>query len=308
MYEEALAALAEPQEIKERLPIAYVLEKAGNRIISGEGRLHALCPFHADHSPSFDIFPWGSAERWGCWVCGIGGDVFDLMQRLWSLGFRDAVAAGRRGVALMEQEGWKAPALGQLYEWDEVAAANLLYRCSDLTGLGLLLAAKGLPVPAYQVHEEWGVRSTATEVLVPYWDEAGLVAVKHRPANGSRPWISLPGSRLRGALYEPCNPQMGKGAGPILLTEGETDAWFAHWAVGHAYDVRSVAAGAGAPPTRLESFRGRPCTIAFDGDDAGRTGAARWADALSVVASSVQVLDMPDGYDLCSLRDLSFLL
>lgn len=45
-----------------------------------------LCPFHADKSPSMRIY-----ERdYYCFGCGEGGDVFDFVQRMENLSFREA--------------------------------------------------------------------------------------------------------------------------------------------------------------------------------------------------------------------------
>ena len=40
----------------------------------------ALCPFHAEKTPSFYVFP--ETQTWKCFGCGVGGDAFSyLMQR-----------------------------------------------------------------------------------------------------------------------------------------------------------------------------------------------------------------------------------
>lgn len=308
MYEEALALLSQPAEVKRQLPIAYVLEQSGVQVISGEGRLHARCPFHDDHDPSFDVFPWGDAERWGCWVCGISGDVFDLLQRFTpGLGFRPSVDAAVALITKMREEGWVAPDLGHKYEWDAPAALSMLSRCVEDSAIYTFCRAKGLQAPPNWLAGMWGVRSNGVQILAPYYDPQGhLVAVKHRPVDGSRAWLSLPGSKLRGHLYvKPYAPDTDR---PVLVTEGETDTWEADWQLGDRWDVWGISAGAGAPPYALERFRDRDVLVAFDGDEAGRQGALRWFHALHDVAARVRTLDTPDGADLTSLGDLSFLL
>lgn len=300
-YAAAQEVLAEPAFIKQALPIAFVAEQAGMRLIAGEGRLHAICPFHPDTDPSFDIYPWGGGERFGCFACGAGGDVLDFIQRMWRLGFRDACEMGKRGVARMKALGWERPVLGAVFEWNE-AAATEMYRRGGLGGLEEIVANKGWCFSPEHLSARWGCRSMGDQLLVPVWDETkALVGIKHRPLNGARSLISLPGSRLRTTLYGAHRGLRMDGyamPGPVLLCEGESDAWTASWLLQDRHmNVLSLPAGCGAAPARLDLLRGRRVYIAFDGDDPGRMSAGRWKDALGDAAT---VLALPDGEDITS--------
>lgn len=87
-------------EIKERLDIVEVvssyvpLKKAGRNY-------KALCPFHAEKTPSFIVFP--ETQSWHCFgACGTGGDVFTFIMRQENLDFTGALRllAQRAGVSL----------------------------------------------------------------------------------------------------------------------------------------------------------------------------------------------------------------
>lgn len=49
--------------------------------------LKAICPFHNDSKPSLNIFKNG---RWRCFVCNIGGDVIDFVQKVNNSSTREA--------------------------------------------------------------------------------------------------------------------------------------------------------------------------------------------------------------------------
>lgn len=87
-------------EIKDRLDIVEViqphvpLKKAGRNY-------KGLCPFHAEKTPSFVVFP--ETGTWHCFgACGTGGDVFTFVMKQENLDFGEAlkVLARRAGVEL----------------------------------------------------------------------------------------------------------------------------------------------------------------------------------------------------------------
>ena len=88
------------EEIKQRLDIVevistYVPLKRAGRHFKG------LCPFHAEKTPSFIVFP--ETGTWHCFgACGTGGDIFTFIMRRENLNFSEALEllARRAGVEL----------------------------------------------------------------------------------------------------------------------------------------------------------------------------------------------------------------
>ena len=87
-------------EIKSRIDIVdlindYVpLKKSGRNY-------KALCPFHAENTPSFVVFP--ESQQWRCFgACGEGGDIFSFLMKREGWDFPEAlrVLAERAGVEL----------------------------------------------------------------------------------------------------------------------------------------------------------------------------------------------------------------
>jgi DNA primase len=87
-------------EVKDRLDIVEViqsyvpLKKAGRNY-------KGLCPFHAEKTPSFVVFP--ETGTWHCFgACGVGGDVLTFIMKRENLDFGEAlqILAQRAGVEL----------------------------------------------------------------------------------------------------------------------------------------------------------------------------------------------------------------
>lgn len=87
-------------DIKERIDLVefisgYVPLKKAGRTYKG------ICPFHAEKTPSFVVFP--HTQTWHCFgACGTGGDIFSFLMRREGLDFSEALRqlAQRAGISL----------------------------------------------------------------------------------------------------------------------------------------------------------------------------------------------------------------
>lgn len=90
-------------DIKERIDIVDLvgqtvpLKKAGRNF-------KGLCPFHAEKTPSFIVFP--DSGNYHCFGCGEGGDAFAFLMKTQNLSFSEALRdlAQRAGVPLVARE------------------------------------------------------------------------------------------------------------------------------------------------------------------------------------------------------------
>jgi DNA primase len=114
-------------EIKERLDIVQViqsyvpLKKAGRNY-------KGLCPFHAEKTPSFVVFP--DTGTWHCFgACGTGGDVFSFVQRQENLDFGETLKllAQRAGVELEARSPQATAAEQHLQRLREINRAAAAY-------------------------------------------------------------------------------------------------------------------------------------------------------------------------------------
>ncbi len=64
------------EDIKDRLDLIEIIGRAIQLQKAGRN-FKGLCPFHQEKTPSFFVFPDG--QRWHCFGCGKGGDVFTFV-------------------------------------------------------------------------------------------------------------------------------------------------------------------------------------------------------------------------------------
>jgi DNA primase len=87
-------------EVKNRIDIVELI--SGYVPLKKAGRNYkGLCPFHAEKTPSFVVFP--ETQTWHCFgACGIGGDVFRFIMQREGMDFSEALRelAQRAGVSL----------------------------------------------------------------------------------------------------------------------------------------------------------------------------------------------------------------
>ncbi len=80
----------EVEDVRARNPIdqvigSYIELKRAGRVLRG------VCPFHADADPSLVVYA-NDEQRWWCYGCAQGGDVFKFVMQIENIPFQEALA------------------------------------------------------------------------------------------------------------------------------------------------------------------------------------------------------------------------
>jgi DNA primase len=218
-------------EIKEAAPIAEVIGQYVR--LNQRGRyLVGLCPFHAEKTPSFTVYP--ERHIFHCFGCGAGGNVFSFLMQHQRLTFPEAAAelARRYGVVLQwAKDG--SPAQTQAsrqrqawYEVNELAAGffeSRLAQPQQGEKARQYLARRGLPesvAKAYRLGyapDDWRLLVRALSDQRASLDAAlqlGLIAERNSGGHYDR---------FRGRLMFPIFDLQGRiiAFGGRIIEEGE---------------------------------------------------------------------------------------
>jgi DNA primase len=116
--EPVLEQIRQSNDVVEVIGSYFPLKRAG-------ANFRALCPFHKEKTPSFNVNP--QKQIWHCFGCGAGGDVFTFVMKYENLEFVAAIRrlAERAGIKLEYEERAGEPARDvkeQLLKLHELAA------------------------------------------------------------------------------------------------------------------------------------------------------------------------------------------
>ena len=131
------------EQIKSKLSIVDVvgsyikLTKAGSSY-------KALCPFHNEKSPSFNVSP--ARDAYYCFGCNRGGDIFSFVEEIEGVQFVDALKmlASRAGVELRREPKEVTSERERLYELMETATCFYEANASKNSEVKTYLSERGL--------------------------------------------------------------------------------------------------------------------------------------------------------------------
>lgn len=297
----ALTANSTADQIKSRLPVAFVLSHEDFDLKPEGDKLVSLCPFHNDTNPSLDVYG-ENLERFGCFACGAGGDVLDFIGRYYGLSYFPSQIKKAEELLAEMPEGWTPPPVqARARVWDDEAAIRYVQatQIEEPDALYDFVDQRDTSPPADWLRAEFRLGSDPTtgQVVIPYYDRDDSLRFYKRRTSQTKP-LTAPGARLD-TLYGVWRDRDPNAV--VVLCEGESDTWAAQADLPEGYVALGLPAGVGAHPKQAGDLAGRQVIVAFDGDDPGRAGALRWATALRAEGCEVAIAPMPEGHDLADL-------
>ena len=324
------------EDIRAKLNIADLIGEYVQLLPAGTGRYKALCPFHKEKSPSFQV----DAQQgfFHCFGCKAGGDAFAFLMRVENLTFGDALRklAERTGVELENRGGERAGR--DLYD---VNAFALEYFREHLGGAGTdYFRGRGLTPQTLETFElgyapaEWDgllKRAKARGLGEKQLLEAGLLsenAESGRVYDRFRGRVMFPirdhlgrlvgfGGRVLGDdkpkyLNTPETPIFKKGellygyhlaraaaqrSGELAVVEGYMDVIAMHQ---HGFETAVATLGTALTAdhaTLLQRQGVRSLALLFDRDEAGVRATLAGLDQVIGARFDVRALTVPNGKD-----------
>ena len=218
--------------IKNAVDIVKLVGDYGLALHRAGSRYKALCPWHDDRHPSLEVNP--DRQTFKCWVCNIGGDVLEFVQKYERVEFPDAlrILAERAGIALEGPSGPETSATGP-------SKAELLTVLAWAEGLFERALAKHESPRSY-LESRGLTAATASRFHLGYApDDPAWIFDEARKKGYSRELLEKAGlatsaeeaggrvhARFRGRLIFPIHDERGRtiGFGGRILPEAERAA------------------------------------------------------------------------------------
>lgn len=255
-----------------------------------DGRGYFFCrKCHPDRGDAIEYMRWAHGMSTGDAIRALGGDTTHPAQPV------RRVATARQLDEFPPCERWQHRAQAFVggcaaYLWTPGGARALAYlRSRGLADDAIRRHALGYN-PAWRkaAGADWGqldrdTVNAAAGITIPHQVAGQIWAVRVRRLNpdgtayaGPNKYVAVTGSRP--ALF---NADGIRADGRVIMFEGEFDAMLAQQHAPAGVACVTFGSESKAPSPRwLLALRGLPAVIAYDADDAGERGAARWLAAL----------------------------
>ncbi|MFM9023888.1 MAG: DNA primase [Planctomycetaceae bacterium] len=189
-----------------------------------------LCPWHDDARPSLQVNP--ERQSFRCWVCDVGGDVFNFVMRLERVEFREALEqlADRAGITLARGRGLPADAkaaLRKALEWAAGRYRDCLAAAAEAAPAREYVARRGLVAATVDRVElgyappawDWLLRQASREGIATADLVRGGLAVERSDGSGHY-------DRFRGRVIFPIRDPQGRcvAFGGRVLPGADADA------------------------------------------------------------------------------------
>ncbi|OWV78118.1 hypothetical protein ATY78_13050 [Rhizobium sp. R635] len=218
--------MTEVERIRREVCLSEVAARHGVALKPAGREFTACCPFHAETTPSFTIFPGKDhVERFHCFGCGAHGDVIDFVRKIKGVDLAEALGMLGGSTARPHPAPARAPVFDPYADIVPLAPPAAPIEC-------------GRPVRLYNPkrrgeRSEWG--SFAPSMVFPYRrPDGGLIGyvLRHELGQGGKEtpmvmWVRLADGRQTWCRFPFAKPRPLYGldrlgeARAVLVVEGE---------------------------------------------------------------------------------------
>lgn len=294
-----------PAYVKSNLPLSWMVGRAWGIWDADEGMVCCPLPDHKDDTPSFNLWNYndiGQPTKFGCFGCGVKGDVIDIIKILEDCDFSKALdRAVDFYIPEFESGDWELPPPRVVKratmedmkleyevfgEHDPLVLANYLYK------------RRIKQILSYVVDEwQWKCKKWPPLLATPHYDiDSELVGIRIRNAHNDQKW-SIGGSNFTN-LY---GIWRDKGKPNVIICEGETDTvWSAYCLKERNCEVFGIVNASHQPNrTAISQLSGRRIYFLLDNDEAADRAVNTWSKALEGKADLFDKrFRMPRGLDV----------
>ena len=130
------------EEIKARLKLSDIISKKISLKKKGENRFLALCPFHNEKTPSFNVQD--DKGFYHCFGCGKHGDIFNFVMEFDNLEFKEAMKflSEQAGISITNTTHKKNVKLLKILEEAKLFFVNTLYGDEGIAARKYLIKRK----------------------------------------------------------------------------------------------------------------------------------------------------------------------
>lgn len=273
-----------------------VVDAVGARVVA-DGRAEMPCPTHGGEKPRGLAISVGTESDYPAVFCRTEHcEYADIRAALVAKGapgdaLQPATGEGGRRASVVRLR----PRAGTASAGPDAVVATDAQVEAWSNALWSSKAARQALKDAWQVSDETlaqadvGWNGRERRYTFPVTDEDGRAVNVLRRSLTAQPKTKTGHDTSGSYVYAPFPLDLSE---PVLLCAGEHDALSAYEA-GLTNVVAFTNGEKAVPPAhRLERLRGASVVIAYDNDEAGRTGSARVAAALSTVAGSVSIANL----------------
>ena len=225
--------LSQIEEIKSRVDIVDLVGSYV-RLQKGGANFKALCPFHNERTPSFNVSP--ARQIWHCFGCGKGGDAIQFVMDIEGVEFPDALKtlADRAGVELKYEDPKLKSERNRIFSLMDEAAKFFEGELAAFSEAGEYLKKRGLEdetIKTFRLgyaREDWRALSQhliSKGFKVDELERAGLVIKRGTTPNTARNYAEYY-DRFRGRIMFPIFDYGGRiiAFGGRVFPEKENEA------------------------------------------------------------------------------------